>query len=238
MFPYKNPFNNQLFNKIYVCAFSEPKSGYQLSKEIYGYQNKGNYILKIIKRHPKYFKTIHDKNNPYPKYQSKTQPLLDYISNKIDINQSNKNALKKIIDSIEFKSFVQFNMGYHHIQDIINVLGTIFGSTMVVMLYFQHKINDIKKAKITQNELMDIAKITEKKYKNKFTLNIPSDKLTELYSYGSELSQIIQTMSPDFIMKIGRLSPITRILVETTYSTLLINDEINKIIINKIKKLI
>jgi hypothetical protein len=37
-------------------------------------------------------------------------------------------------------------------------------------------------------------------------------------------------------MKIGRLSPITRILVETTYSTLLINDEINKIIMSKIKE--
>jgi hypothetical protein len=233
MSPYKNPFNNQLFNKIYVCAYEKPKSGYKLSMEIYGYPHKGNYILKVIKRHPEYFKPINEKNNPYPKYQSKTQPLLDYISNKIDINQTNKNALKKIINSKEFKAFIQYDDGYHRIIDIMNILGTIFGATMVVILYFNNKIENFKKAKITPFELMNIAKITEKKYKNKFNLKTPSDKLTEFYSHGSELSLIIQTLPPDFIMKISKISPITRILVETIYSTLLINDDINKIIMKK-----
>jgi len=70
------PIEKGLSSKIYGLAYGEPKSGYELSKDIYGHYHHGvkTKINELAKEN--YFLEIQIEGQQHPKWLSNVEPLI------------------------------------------------------------------------------------------------------------------------------------------------------------------
>ena len=104
----KNPFDKELFSKVYACAFEKEKSGYELSMQIYGYDKKAYYLLEKIRQYPNYFQKIKKKQDKNPKYKSNVQPLVNLIFIDFPIDANSKRRFKNTINKKDFRKYFPY----------------------------------------------------------------------------------------------------------------------------------
>lgn len=108
-----SPFQGGLAGKVYFCAYMEPRSGYQLAKQVFGTReeskapkNPGKIYSIVDKYHPDYF-TKGEKTGNRGSYQidANLDPLVSQVSEVFDIEEmpekdrkKHRNSIKKYLD--------------------------------------------------------------------------------------------------------------------------------------------
>jgi len=106
------PIEKGLASKIYLLAYPEPKSGYEIAKEIYGHDH--HRVRKIIKELAKegYFMTVEMDEWRTPRWFSDASLLVDKIEeNKgVELNDIEKYLLQHVINFMTFREWIKTRM--------------------------------------------------------------------------------------------------------------------------------
>jgi len=107
------PVEGGLASKIYLVAYdTQPKSGYEIAKEIYGHDHHG--VREIIKKLAKegYFTPVEKEGWKYPKWLSSVEPIIKRVKEikqveNIELTEFDIHVLRKILDSEIFREHIQ-----------------------------------------------------------------------------------------------------------------------------------
>jgi len=111
----ENPIREGMPSKIYLAAYGEPLSVYEIAKRIHRVEKSNvprtDQIYRIVKdKYPNYFEreTIEGKRGRPKPIKSRAEPLLKEVEDavKSKLSDSEKEILLWILDSKEFRSFV------------------------------------------------------------------------------------------------------------------------------------
>ena len=233
----KNPFKNQLFSKIYTCAYEHEKSGYELSKEIYGYDKKAHHILQIIRKNPNYFKQITQKDSKHPKYISKATPLVNKILQGIDIDTNTKRLLKNTLESKSFRTYINYKMGVKTINDITIFISILASSIYVLRHHYFPKLDEFRKIGFDFETMKNIYGKLEKIYKKNVPSNIKDIHNTDFLNLGTIVGDAFKKLPEDLINHLIKLSPYAHIMPQTTIAVLKLNDQIWEMKLSKMKNI-
>ena len=106
------PIEKGLASKIYLLAYPEPKSGYEIAKEIYGHDH--HRVRTVIKKLAEegYFMTVEMDEWRTPRWFSDAGPLVKKIEeNKgIELDDIEKYLLQHIINFMAFREWIKILM--------------------------------------------------------------------------------------------------------------------------------
>ncbi|HEC76889.1 MAG TPA: hypothetical protein ENI33_06505 [Thermoplasmatales archaeon] len=101
--------------KIYLLAYPKPKSGYEIAKEIYGYDH--HRVRKVIKKLAKedYLISVKKDEWRYPKWLSSVEPLIGRIEDikkqeDIELSDFEKHVIRVILNSQHFRTWIKINI--------------------------------------------------------------------------------------------------------------------------------
>jgi len=227
----KHPFETVLFSKIYANAYTEPCSGYQLSKMIYGYTTKSYYILEKIREHPDYFKEITHKTWSEPRYQSESQPLVDYIFQHLSLKDKDrkyiahqKKLLKEFIESNHFREMLKKSRFAKTTFDIITLVSLQFVGLKFYKQVFIHKIDEIKKQGITLQSIDPFMTKIEQRYRTTRKDLSKDLHYTDLINMAGILQTTYFSLSDELIERIIHFTPYSHYVYDIADSMIAIND--------------
>lgn len=106
------PIEKGLASKIYLLAYPEPKSGYEIAKEIYGHDH--HRVRTVIKKLAEegYFMTIEKDEWKWPKWISNVGPLIKRIqetnrNRNINMSDFDKYVIRKLLDNFHFRDIIK-----------------------------------------------------------------------------------------------------------------------------------
>lgn len=231
----KNPFNSDVFSKIYACAFEKEKSGYEISKEIYGYDKKAHYILEKIRSYPEYFETIQNINNKNPKYRSKVNPLVNILFKKGDIDANTKRRFRNAINTVEFRKYIIYGTTVYNHYNIITFISFIAGSFYVFRHHYAKQVNELKKLGLNMDIAKQIAKKAEYQYKKETAIKKNNLSYTDFFMMGTKLSETFNKLPNSAINHLIKQSPLALLIPKTTIAVLAVNDALWEYRIKKLK---
>jgi len=126
------PIEKGLPSKIFGLAYEESKSGYELSKEIYGHYHHSvkSTINKLYKEN--YFLKIPVDGQKHPKWISNIEPLILKIESIVkskdqDLNDFEKDVLRKRLDNKFFRRLSRDDFYYEFKNGPCNAVDSILG---------------------------------------------------------------------------------------------------------------
>lgn len=147
-----------LASKVYLLAYPEPKSGYQISKEIYGYDHQS--VRDVITNLDDYFMTVEREEWRTARWFSNTDPLLDKItdikkSEGITITSLERYIIKHILNFATFREWVKTTIPTNIKERAINAREYIL-SNLEILLIVAHKVRMQHNIRLNVNNERDM----------------------------------------------------------------------------------
>ena len=220
----KNLFKRELFSKIYACCFEKEKSGYEISKEIYGYDKKAHYILKIIRGNPDIFQEIQHKEMKNPKYKSRATPLVNIICKDLETTANMKRRIKNTIDSKEFRKFMIYKEIIRNHNDMISFISFLAASIYVYRHHYEKHQKELKELGFDIEQAEKISKKAEYKYRKETSIKNDNFHFSDFFTIGTKVGNTFNNLPESVIQHIINLSPIAQLVPKTTIAILTVND--------------
>jgi len=147
---------------IYCLLYSEPKTMYAVSIEIYNrsYPLVGNTIKKYAKKG--YFEQIKEKDSDKIKWKSTPTPIIEFINHNNILSEAEKKTLYKFLDSKNFRLFMKRNGGITNMSTILYILSLLSVNALCFSQYLFYSRNaPFRERQEALKELIKIKKRTE-----------------------------------------------------------------------------
>lgn len=214
---------------MYACAFQKWKTNYRIGSEYY-YPKKRN-VIDYIKTKPEYFKF--EKHSGDWRIKSRITPLMNLLEELFVLNgkdqshkdllremfRGNKDKLRSILDSKEFRNIIDYNKGMNNTKEIINFIGLIaivsYSSIIIHQLY-KKKLVDKYNVVTDMGKLQNITQeITQKTIKNIKAIdkNITDEQISENQEKYNDLNKLgfkFGIFKPIFLVELSKLSTISK----------------------------
>ena len=220
----KNLFKRELFSKIYACCFEKEKSGYEISKEIYGYDKKAHYILEILRKHPEIYQKIQHKEMKHPKYKSRATPLVNIICKDMETTANIKRRIKNTIDSKEFRKFMIYQKIVRNHNDMITFISFIAASIYVFRHHYEKHQKELKELGFNIEQAEKISKKAEYNYRKETSLKNDNLHFSDFFIIGTKVGNTFNKLPEGVIQHIINLSPLAILVPKTTIAILTVND--------------
>ena len=228
----KSPFESTLFSKIYAYSYYQPASGYFLSKKIYGYTSKSNYILKQIHKNSKYFRKVTRKSWSHPKYKSKPEPLIDYIFHQVSLEGDKKfishqrKLLITFFSSKQIREMVGKSGIINNTQDIITLIAMQLSAIRIVKKVYLQKIPSLQTKGLNIHNIKLFCENLEKRIRIK-DKHLPNTlHITDFIDLSPDLKGVYPAISDNVINKIIYYYPLSRHIAGIVENVIIINDMI------------
>jgi hypothetical protein len=207
-----------LFDKIYIICYNKKIWTGDIAKKIWGdnFKSKMSTLSKsdgplkqlVNKGYLKEKLRPEEETTNKRYYLSTPNYLLNYIKNEIKINEIDSKRLEEILDSPEFRQYVNYHPKlFKELQSITNIISTIatqitFAKDMYKAFPIKPKFDFKKIIKEIQNKTIDDNNIFNKKYDKIFEKSIESTTfvLMELLKFKQSTLNKFMQLNPNYLI--------------------------------------
>lgn len=181
----KMPIEKGLAAKIYLLAYPKPKSGYEIAKEIYGYDH--HRVRDVIKELAKedYLIPVKEDEWRHPKWLSSVEPIIDRVkeikqAENIELTEFDIHILRRILDSQVFREYIG-----NYIEKLTRNFPSKYHIDRVMISPIDFILEEVEVTFIIDRDIKAKAKLSgEKKIFEKEVRTIEEfDKMFEAYNW-------------------------------------------------------
>jgi len=174
----KLPIEKGVPGKVYLLAYREPRSKYEISKILHDDPNRKN-VKKIISKLAEegYLLPVEKEEWKYPKWVSSTEPVLERILQikGATFTDEEIDRLEDIISSEAFKKFIENTiLGKIRKRKGINGLGVILASLDLYLIMVEYYRDKDRRGKVVHDEELEKDKETFQMVYEKAVKNMES----------------------------------------------------------------